>query len=70
MSFAPVTARYFRLAFAEKAPPSNMQGDIDMSDFGGTRPSGPPTHSIAEFQVHTGPRIQRFEEKAAFCDTA
>ncbi|WP_158944739.1 glycosyl hydrolase [Granulicella sp. S190] len=66
MDFATVTARYFRIAFAEKGPPSNMQGDIDLSDFGGARPSGPLTHSIAEFQLHTGPRIHRFEEKAGF----
>ncbi len=66
MTFAPVTARFFRIAYAEKAPPSNMQGDIDMSDFGGPPPSGSPSHSIAEFQLHTGPRIHRFEEKAAF----
>ena len=51
MAFAPVTARYFRLVFAEKEQASN---------------SKLPIHSIAEFQLHTGPRIQRFEEKAAF----
>ncbi len=66
MDFAPVTGRFFRIAFTEKAPSSNMQGDIDLSDFGGSKSSGPPTHSIAEFQLHTGPRIHRFEEKAAF----
>jgi len=66
MEFAPVTARYFRIAYLEKGLSPNMQGDIDLSDFGGGRPSGPATHSIAEFQLHTGPRIQRFEEKAGF----
>jgi hypothetical protein len=66
LSFAPVTARYFRLAYAEKAPASNMQGDIDLSEFGGGAKKGPPMHGIAEFQLHTGPRIHRFEEKAGF----
>ena len=66
MDFAPVTARFFRISYLEKAPPPNQMGDIDMSDFGGAPPSGPPMHSIAEFELHTGPRINRFEEKAAF----
>ena len=66
MDFAPVTARFFRISFLEKAPPSNNLGDIDMSDFGGAPPTGPLMHSIAEFELHTGPRVNRFEEKAAF----
>ena len=66
MDFAPVTARFFRISYLEKAPPSNNLGDIDMSDFGGAPPSGPLMHSIAEFELHTGPRVHRFEEKAAF----
>lgn len=66
MDFAPVTARFFRLAYAEKEQPSNMQGDIDLSEFGMSKNPGPPTRSIAEFNLHTGPRIHRFEEKAAF----
>jgi hypothetical protein len=66
MTFAPVNARFFRLAYAEKASTSSMQGDIDLSDFGGAPPSGPPTHSVAEFALHTGPRIHRYEEKAGF----
>ncbi len=66
LSFAPVTARYFRLTFLEAAPASTMQGDIDLSEFGGAGPKGPRTRSVAEFQLHTGPRINRFEEKAAF----
>jgi hypothetical protein len=34
MSFEPVTARYFRLSFLEKAQSSAGLGDIDLSDFG------------------------------------
>jgi hypothetical protein len=66
MEFAPITARFFRISYLEKAPPSTMQGDIDLSDFGGGKPSGPLSHSVAEFELHTGPRINRFEEKAGF----
>ena len=66
MSFAPVTARFFRLAYADKAPASNMQGDIDLSDFGGKPASGTPAHGVAEFALQAGPRVNRFEEKAAF----
>ncbi|WP_263381257.1 glycosyl hydrolase [Granulicella arctica] len=66
LSFAPITARFFRLSYAERPPRSNMQGDIDLSEFGGGASKGPPMHSVAEFQLHTGPRIHRFEEKAAF----
>ncbi len=69
MDFAPVTARYFRIAFIEKEAKSNLQGDIDLNDFGGAGAAGPPVHSIAEFQIHTGARIHRFEEKAAFAAT-
>lgn len=66
LSFAPVTSRFFRIAYTEKAPAANTLGDIDMSDFGGTRPTGPNMHHIAEFALHTTPRVNRFEEKAAY----
>ncbi len=66
MSFAPVSARFFRLSYAEKVPAAAMLGDIDMRDFGGKPASGPPMHSVAEFVLHTGARVNRYEEKAAF----
>lgn len=66
MSFQPVSARFYRLSFLDKAPTKFLQGDIDFSDFGGKPPSGPPMHKIAELVLHTGARVNRFEEKAAF----
>ena len=66
MSFHPVSARFFRLTFLDKAPAKFVQGDIDLSDFGGKPSSGPSTHMIAELVLHTGARVNRFEEKAAF----
>ena len=66
LDFAPVTARFFRIAYAEKELPANMQGDIDLSEFGGAKPTGPPMHHMAEFALHTTPRVNRFEEKAAY----
>ena len=44
LSFAPVTARFFRLAYAEKPAASNMQGDIDLSEFGHGRTSNGAVH--------------------------
>lgn len=63
MSFKPVSARFFRLSFLEKAPP---KPDIDLSEFGIKPSTGPVMHRIAELELHTGARVNRFEEKAAF----
>ncbi len=41
-------------------------GDIDLSEFGGRPPSGPPMHRVAGFELHSGARVNRFEEKAGF----
>ena len=66
MSFQPVSARFFRLSFLEKEPVKAGLGDIDMSEFGGKAPGGPPMRRVAEFALHTGARVNRSEEKAAF----
>ena len=66
MSFLPVTARYFRLSFLEEKPVKAQLGDIDPSDFGIKPNTGPRMHRIAELALHTGARVNRFEEKAAF----
>ncbi len=66
MSFAPVTAKFYRLSFVEEPPQSQMQGDIDLSEFGMMPSGGPRVHRIAELDLHTGARVNRFEEKAAF----
>ncbi len=66
LAFLPVSARFFRLTFLEKELAKAGLGDIDLSEFGGKPPAGPPMHRIAELAPHTGPRVNRFEEKAAF----
>ena len=44
-----------------------MLGDIDLSDLGISGMPPPPTdYHIAEFELHSGARINRFEEKAGF----
>ena len=64
MSFAPRTARYFRLSFLEKATPAMMP--FDTGDLGMKLPPPPTTHEIAELELHTEARVNRVEEKAAF----
>ncbi|MDE3063452.1 MAG: glycoside hydrolase [Acidobacteriota bacterium] len=61
ISFAPVTAKYFRVTFKTQAVPPNPFADMGF-------PSGPPpvNHEIAELVLHPGARVSRFEEKAAF----
>ncbi len=67
MAFAPVTARFFRLTFTTFEPPKSMLGDIDLSDLGISGMPPPPTdYHISEFELHSGARINRFEEKAGF----
>lgn len=55
MEFSPVTARFFRLTFLEP-----------MLKAGATPPASAPVHTIAELALHTGARVNRFEEKAGF----
>ena len=61
LSFAPVTAKYFRVTFKTQPVPPNPFADFGM-------PSTPPPtdHFIAELVLHPGARVNRFEEKAAF----
>jgi hypothetical protein len=67
MAFAPVTARFFRLTFTTFEPPKSLLGDIDLSDLGVAGMPPPPTdYHISEFELHSGARINRYEEKAGF----
>ena len=50
ISFAPVTARYFRVTFPTFAQPAGTKSQI----------------SIAELELYPGARVNHFEEKAAF----
>jgi hypothetical protein len=55
ISFAPVTAKYFRVTFPAQASPAGAA----------PRSSAAPI-SIAELELHPGVRVNHFEEKAAF----
>lgn len=66
LDFDPVTASYFRVAYRTLPPPENDFGGFG-GMFGGNfqmqQPAGTP---VAEFVLYTSPRVNRFEEKAAF----
>jgi hypothetical protein len=66
LSFAPVTARFFRLSFLTKAAPAAGLGDIDFSELGVANVAKPKDYQIAELELHAGARVNRFEEKAGF----
>jgi len=72
ISFAPVTARFFRFAVIAQAAPANA-GRSGMGGMGGSgipgrgaAPAAPAGTQIAEFALHTSARVNRVEEKAAF----
>jgi hypothetical protein len=58
ISFAPVTAKYFRVSFATAAAPARAGGTA--------RSQRTPDIALAELELHADPRVNRFEEKAAF----
>ena len=66
--FAPATAKYFRVTFKRTPPPPipDWAAGIDPASFGITLPPPPRTFEIAELVLHPGPRVNHFEEKAAF----
>ena len=61
LSFAPVTAKYFRVTFKTQPAPPNPFAEMGMPT-----PPPPADHLIAELVLHPGARVNRFEEKAAF----
>ncbi|HKW18066.1 MAG TPA: glycosyl hydrolase [Terriglobales bacterium] len=67
VSFAPVTAKYFRVGFKRNPPPvmPAWAEGIDASSFGPV-PPGPASYEVAELTLHSSPRVNHFEEKAAF----
>jgi hypothetical protein len=71
LSFTPVTAKYFRVSFRTLPTPAggpgfNFGGPPPAAGAGPQRPTAPPALQIAELVLHTAPRVNRFEEKAAF----
>ena len=66
ITFAPVTARFFRLTITAPPPlPSGMSTE-NMEAFGIKLPKPSTTISVAELVLHPDERVNRFEEKAAF----
>jgi hypothetical protein len=65
ITFAPVTARYFRLSFHEREAPKLPSG-TDPNALGIGQTPQPTMHEIAEFVLHPEARVNRYEEKAAF----
>ncbi len=68
VSFAPVTAKYFRVAFKRNPPPPVplwAQG-LDPAAMGIKAPAPPTHYQVAELVLHSDPRVNHFEEKAAF----
>ncbi|WP_321373096.1 glycosyl hydrolase [uncultured Draconibacterium sp.] len=62
LTFAPTTAKYFR-AIWEKQP---VRMDPAMAGLFGFGPPPANGTDVAEFVLHTGGRVNRFEDKAAF----
>ena len=64
ISFAPVTAKYFRVTFKRTPPPAPREG-VDPSSFSNI-PARPASFEVAELVLHSDPRVNHLEEKAAF----
>jgi hypothetical protein len=68
ISFAPVTARFFRVTFKRGPAPSipNWAAGVDFAAIRAKAGTLPPDYEIAELVLHPGARVNRFVEKAAF----
>ena len=68
ISFAAVTAKYFRVAFKRTPPPKppDWAEGLDAESFGMKLPPKPTDYEITELVLHAGPRVNQFEQKAAF----
>jgi hypothetical protein len=65
LSFAPVTAKYFRVTFKTLPAPPNPLAEM-MASMGVSPPKPPTEVALSELVLHPGARVNRFEEKAAF----
>jgi len=71
LTFAPVTAKYFRYSVLTPQPSPNRPNAGGMGGFGNFRqPSGPTGTQVAELVLNTGDRVNRFEDKAGFSAVA
>ena len=62
-SFPPNTAKFFRVSFTTQPPPVVPAGTPPVA---GRGPAASTGIQIAELALHTGARVNRFEDKAAF----
>jgi hypothetical protein len=67
ISFAPMTAKFFRVTFKRNPPPPipAWAEGIDPTSFG-PLPPVPTSYEVAELVLLSDPRVNHFEEKAAF----
>jgi hypothetical protein len=65
-AFAPVSARFFRVTFKGQAAAANPLEDLDVPGLNQSKSKVAPPIQIAELVLHTGARVNRFEDKAAF----
>ena len=72
VSFAPVTAKFFRVTFKRTPPPPrpDWATGIDPASLGIKLPSIPTDYEVAEVVLHSGARVDHFVEKAAFIPEA
>jgi hypothetical protein len=68
ISLPDVSAKFVRVVFKRGTPPPipAWAVGIDPASFGFAILPKPTDYEIAELQLHTGARVNRFEEKAAF----
>lgn len=67
VAFPPVSAKFFRITFASPPLGRSAFGDPDGSIFGELAvPATFEEYKISELILHTGARVNRFEDKAAF----
>jgi hypothetical protein len=68
ISFPAVTAKYFRVTFKRTPPPPipAWAAGIDPASLGIKLPPTPTEYEVAELVLHSGARVNHFEEKAAF----
>lgn len=71
VSFPAVTAQYFRVAFRRGIPPKPpaWAKGLNPKSFGMRFGAAPTSYNIAELELHSGARVNHFEEKAAFVPT-
>ena len=65
ISFEPATAKFFRVTFKTPSPPP-LPDDFDPESTDSSMPKPATEYSIAELVLHSGARVDRFEDKAAF----